>query len=94
MSDCVIKISNDGRFRETEWSMSINLEELAGSAGKRRDDLYEGGSVVDLPMARAKKLLKLIWEYGTKEDFVKCDKYLAKNKKLFAHWRKIREADT
>lgn len=86
----IITISNSGRFRTTAWKMTIDLDELTRSAGKRVKDGYNGGSFVDVPLSRAKRLLKLILEYGTEPDFEKCDRVFRKNEKLYRYWKEMR----
>lgn len=92
MDDYIIRISNDDHFRTTVWHMTIDLRALSDLAGKRMEDNYNGGTFVDFPLPRAKKLLKLIREYGTQEDFGKVERNL-KNKKLLNYWKTIREAE-
>lgn len=90
MDDYIIRISNDDHFRTTVWRMTIDLRALSDLAGKRMEDKYNGGTFVDVPIPRAKKLLKLIREYGTQEDFQKVDRNL-KNKRLLSYWKTIRK---
>lgn len=85
------------------WKMTIDLKELADSAGVRKKEpdgiykdpktgeteVYKGTYYTDYAMIKAKKLLKLIRDNGTEEDFRKCDKYLAGNEKLYKHWRAL-----
>lgn len=87
LMNCLIKLSNADCWQNTSWRMTIDLKELAESAGKRLRDGYNGGSYVEYPIPRAKKLLKLIREYGTDADFMKCDEYLKTNKKLYSYWK-------
>lgn len=87
MENHIIQISNKGHFRDTEWNMTIDLDDLTTSAGGKRKDGYSG---VSIPLTRAKKLLKLILEYGTEEDFQKCDVALSKNNKLWKYWMEMR----
>lgn len=79
------------------WEMTIDLKELAASAGIRRKLVANYGviatydeKVLSVPMARAKKLLKLIRENGTDEDLMACDEFLRSNKRLMDYWRTIR----
>lgn len=85
----IICISNSGRFRTTAWKMTIDLDELARSAGKRVKDGYNGGAFVDVPLPRARRLLKLIREYGTEKDFEKCFDAFRKNEKLLKYWKEL-----
>ena len=89
MDDYTIRLTNKDTFRETEWEMYVNLVEVASSAGKRMKDLYNGGSFVSYSMTTAKRLLRLIRQYGTDEDFAKCDQYLAANEKLYSYWKEL-----
>ena len=89
MDDHIVRLSNDGRFRDSVWHMTIDLKEVAASAGKRERDGYNGGSYVIYKIPTAKRLLKLIREYGTDRDFLACDKYLAKNEKLAEYWKTL-----
>ena len=76
--------------------MTIDLKELAESAGVRKQlKKPEGGhydeKVLSVPMARAKKLLKLIRQFNyRKEDLEKVDFWMAKNPKLALYWGTIR----
>lgn len=76
--------------------MTIDLKELAESAGVRKQlKKPEGGSykeeVLSVPMARAKKLLKLIRQHNYREeDLEKVDFWMAKNPKLALYWGTIR----
>lgn len=86
------------------WKMTINLRELARSAGVRKKEpdgvytdprtgeteRYRGAWYTDYTMAQAKKLLKLIQTHGREEDFVKCDEYFAENAKLNKLWKEFR----
>lgn len=89
MDDYIINISNEDHFRTTEWRMTIDLRSLSDLAGKREKDQYNGGTFVDVPYPRAKKLLKLIWEYGTEEDHAKVERNV-KNKKLLSYWKEMK----
>ena len=76
--------------------MTIDLKELAESAGKRKKVKKPAGGfyeeeVLSVPMARAKKLLRLIRQHNyRKEDLEKVDFWMAKNPKLAMYWRTIR----
>ena len=87
MDDYIIRLTNKDTFRETEWEMYVNLVEVASSAGKRMKDLDNGGSFISYSMTTAKRLLRLIRQYGTEEDFAKCSQYLAANEKLHSYWK-------
>ena len=84
----IINISNSDHFRTTAWKMTIDLDELARSAGRRVND--RGEIFVDIPLPRAKKLLRLIREYGTENDFEKCDSAFRGNEKLLKYWKELR----
>lgn len=90
MDDHVIEIMNTDDFVEHRWHMRIDLLDLANSAGKREKDGYNGGTYTIYPMAKAKKLLKLIRRHGSEEDLAKCDRYFAGNKRLNKFWKEIR----
>lgn len=72
------------------WEMTIDLKELAASAGIRLKRPGYQDKVLSVPMTRAKKLLKLIRENGTDEDLMACDEFLRPNKRLMDYWRTIR----
>ena len=91
MDDHIIRI-------QSSWEslrMTVDLKELAASAGVRKNRKKPDGTdfddkVVSVPIPRAKKLLKLIRRHGTEEDLQKVDKWMAKNPKLALYWRTIR----
>ena len=99
MDDYVIRIWNSESVGHT-WVMIIDLKELADSAGIRKKEkdgiytdprtgeteVYKGSWYTDYSMTKAKKLLKLIWQYGTDKDREACDRYLAGNAKLYKAW--------
>jgi hypothetical protein len=94
MDDYIITFG-DSTFGHA-WKMTIDLKELAASAGVRKPLVKQGGQtydeeVVSIPMPRAKKLLKLIRKYGAEEDFRKCDEYLKPNVRLHKYWRELCE---
>ena len=63
------------------------VKELAEAAG-RRDKKFK---VVEIPIPRAKKLLKLIRQYCYREeDLQKVYKWMAQNTKLALYWGMIR----
>ena len=90
MDDHIITI---GGWR---WKMTIDLKELAESAGVRKqlkkpDGGHYDEKVLSVPMARAKKLLKLIRQFNYREeDLEKVDFWMAKNPKLALYWGTIR----
>lgn len=90
MDDYIIELSEQDYYAGANWEMRLNLKEIAFLAGKRCTDRYVGKGMVDFPMTRAKKLLRLILKHGTEEDLAKCDKYFATNRRLFKYWRDIR----
>ena len=89
MDDHIIRLTNKGTFRETDWEMYVNLVEVASCAGQRVKDLYNGGTMTAYSMKTAKKLLRQILEFGTEEDFEKCNRYLATNEKLYSYWKEL-----
>ena len=92
MDNNIITLTNEGRFRTSAWRMRIDLDEVCDRAGHRVKDKYNGGTLVSYPLTRARRLLKLIAEYGTEDDFEKCDKHFRKNEKLLKYWMEIRPA--
>lgn len=82
----IVLISNKDRFDNTRWSMEIDLQAIADNAGRRVQDNYNGGFYGDYPIPRAKKLLKLIKEYGSDEDLEKVGKYMKSNARLAKYW--------
>ena len=92
MDDHIITIGDSNGFDGWRWKMTIDLKELASSAGIRKPLVKQFGQVynkkvVSIPMSRAKKLLKLIHEHCTDPEIV--SKYLARNKKLYEYWRSL-----
>ena len=87
MDDNIIKIGDASRRDRWRWKMSIDLKELAEAAG-RRDKKTK---LIEIPIPRAKKLLKLIrTSCFREEDLQKVDKWMAKNPKLALYWGTIR----
>lgn len=99
MDDHIIHI---GSVCDGHWRMTIDLKQLAASAGVRKKEpdgtwtdprtgeteVYKGSYYVDWPMTKAKRLLKLIRRYyRTEADLAACDKYFAENEKLMKAWR-------
>lgn len=105
MDDHIITIGDSNGFDGWSWKMTIDLKELADSAGIRKKEkdgiytdprtgeteVYKGSWYTDYPMTRAKKLLKLIREKNYRaEDLQKVDFWMKKNPKLNAYWLTIR----
>lgn len=91
MDDHIIRIQSNWESLR----MTVDLKELAASAGVRKNLKKPGGGVFDdkvisVPIPRAKKLLQLIRRYGTEDDFRKCDEYLRPNARLYKYWGTIR----
>lgn len=87
MDDNIITIGDSNGFDGWKWKMTIDLKELAECTG-RKDKKYK---IVEVPVARAKKLLKLIRQHCYREeDLLKVDKWMAKNPKLALYWGTIR----
>ena len=87
MDDHIIRFGDGGR-----WHMTIDLKELAGSAGIRKNLVKAPGQtfdekVVSVPLPRAKKLVDLIARYAPMEEARKLDTYLRPNTKLYRYWR-------
>ena len=96
MDDNIITIGDANGFGGWRWKMTIDLKELAESAGIRKklkkpgDGFYEE-EVLSVPMARAKKVLGLIRKNVSDEsDLEKVDFWVAKNPKLAKYWGTIR----
>ncbi len=68
--------------------LTIDLKAVADETGRRKRD-EDGVFYVDYKIAQARKLLRLIHQNGTEEDFKKCDKYFAENALLMSAWRRI-----
>ena len=91
MDDHIIRIQSNWESLR----MTVDLKELAASAGVRKNLKKPDGTdfddkVVSVPIPRAKKLLQLIRRYGTEDDFRKCDEYLRPNARLYKYWGTIR----
>lgn len=90
LKESIITITGDKEgWASGQWHMTIDLQEITNSAGKRVKDNYNGGTFVDYPLARAKRLLKLIRKHGTTEDIEKCEKYFKHNSRLYDIWKKV-----
>ena len=87
--DRYITIENHNIYEST-WRMTIDLVTLSTLAGRRvpDPDIY-GRYIVDYPLPRARKLIKLILEYGTDEDFRKCEDAFKINARLYKIWDKM-----
>jgi len=86
-NDLVIVISNFGRWEEPLWKMEINLTEVVRSAGQK---IKEGAYIyVDYPMPRAKRILRLVAEYGTTDDWCAVNEAVKDHKRLAAWWREL-----
>lgn len=87
MDDNIITIGDANGLDGWRWKMNIDLKELAEAAG-RRDKKTK---LIEIPIPRAKKLLKLIrTSCFREEDLQKVDKWMAKNPKLALYWGTIR----
>ena len=86
MDDNIITIGDANGFEGWRWKMTVNLKELAEASG-RRDKKTK---LTEVPISRAKKLLKLIRVYGREADLMKVDRWIEKNPKLAAFWETIR----
>lgn len=84
MNDTTIKI-NVTEMYGPYLTMTIDLHQIALLAGKRVED-DKGRHIVDYPLPRARKLIRLILKYGTEEDFVKCEAAFKINTKLYTIW--------
>ena len=87
MDDHIIIIGDSNGFDGWRWKMTIDLKELAEATG-RKDKKFK---CIEIPLNRAKKLLKLIRQHCSREeDLQKVDKWMAKNPKLALYWGPIR----
>lgn len=87
MDDHIIRFGDGGR-----WRMTIDLKELAGSAGIRKNLVGANGikfteTVVSVPLPRAEKLVDLIARYAPMDEARKLSTYLKPNAKLYKYWR-------
>lgn len=72
------------------WKMTVDLKELAASAGIRKERKGYCQKVISVTLPNAKKLLKLIRQYGSESDLLRCDEYLRHNERLYKYWAQIR----
>ena len=87
MDDHIITIGDADGIDGYEWKMTVDLKELAEATG-RRDKKTK---LIEIPLPRAKKLLKLIRQHNYREeDLEKVDFWMAKNPKLALYWGTIR----
>lgn len=86
MDDNIITIGDADGFEGWRWKMTVDLKELTEASG-RRDKKTK---LIEVPIPKAKKLLKLIRVYGREEDLMKVDRWIEKNPKLAAFWETIR----
>ena len=87
MDDHIITIGDSNGFDGWNWKMTVDLKELAEATG-RRDKKTK---LIEIPLNRAKKLLKLIRQHSYREeDLQKVDRWMAKNPKLAVYWGTIR----
>lgn len=92
MDENIIRISNAETFRSSEWTMTIDLARVADLAGKKIKSQEGDYYFTAYPIARARKLLKLIREYGTEADLEKCDRFFTpfRNERLYKIWKELR----
>ena len=92
MDKNIIRISNAETFRSSEWNMVIDLARVADLAGKKIKSQKGSYYITPYPLSRAKKLLKLIKQYGTEADLEKCDRFFTpvRNEKLYKIWKELR----
>ena len=91
MDENIIRISNAETFRSSEWTMTIDLARVADLAGKKIKSQEGDYYFTAYPIARARKLLKLIREYGTEADLEKCDRFFTpfRNERLYKIWKEL-----
>ena len=92
MDENIIRISNAETFRSSEWTMTIDLARVADLTGKKIKSQEGSYYITPYPISRARKLLKLIKQYGTEADLEKCDRFftLFRNEKLYKIWKELR----
>lgn len=92
MDKNIISISNAETFRSSEWNMVIDLARVADLAGKKIKSQKGSYYITPYPISRARKLLKLIKQYGTEADLEKCDRFFTpvRNEKLYKIWKELR----
>ena len=90
MENNTIVIRCNDFFTGTKWSAEIDLDEVADIAGKRIREKYTNNWSVEYPIRKGYKMCDLIYEYGTEDDFLKCDEVFRSNTKLFDYWMKLR----
>lgn len=91
MDENIIRISNAETFRSSEWNMAIDLARVADLAGKKIKSENNGYYITPYPLSRARKLLKLIKQYGTEADLEKCDRFFTpfRNENLYKYWKEL-----
>lgn len=87
MSDHKIIITNSGRWEDHVWRTEIDLDQLVESAGKKVK--IHGSYFTDYPIYHAKRVLKLIREYGTTDDWCTVDEVLKKHPRLYGYWKEL-----
>lgn len=77
------------KWCETKCHMAVSLTGMELHTGKRLRDYYNGGTYVDYPCTRAKKLFKLMRQFASPEDIIKVEQYMkgSHNDKLIKAWR-------
>lgn len=73
-------------------TMTIHLEELERSTGKKEEDIYGGGYYTAVSISQCRRLLRLILMHGEREDIQRVDHWMTEctNEKV----RKIWEVET
>ena len=68
--------------------MTIHLEELERSTGKREKDIYNGGYYTAVSISQCRRLLRLILMHGEREDIQRVDNWMTecKNEKVRRIW--------
>ena len=77
------------KWCETKCHMTVSLDGIERHIGERVRDCYNGGTYVDYPCTRAKKLFKLMRQFASPEDIIKVEQYMkgSHNDKLIKAWR-------
>ena len=69
-------------------TMTIHLEELERSTGKKERDIYNGKYYTAVSLSQCRRLLRLILMHGEREDIQRVDNWMTecKNEKVRRIW--------
>lgn len=77
------------------WGMKIDLKAVAENAGVYKTFReYGTGKLireVQYPLSNVRKMIKLILQYGTPDDFEQVEYFWRGNEKLMKIWRELKE---